>query len=105
MQVFKNYDAVLRGIIAAFKYNRDEKYLIDVLEQVKRRLNAGKWEKPIDDTDIICSILYYTYGDYGTSPRYGWFDIKQLKDEFIKIIDDEIKELKEFLEEVEDEQN
>ena len=97
MQVFKNYDQVMDGIIAAFSYNRDKNYLITLLEQVKRRLSNGPWEQPIDDADIICSILYYTYGDYGTSPRYGWFDNKQLPIEFIKIIDNEIQELKKLI--------
>ena len=93
LQVFKNYDQVLRGIISAYFYNRNDVDLIRTLEQVKNRLNKGEWEQPIDDADIICSFLYYLYGDYGTSPRYGWFDIKELVFEFTKIIDKIIVEI------------
>lgn len=96
MQIFKNYDQVLRGIMAAFWYNRDDKDLIDTLEQVKRRLSGSKkYEKPIDDADIISSILVYTYGDYGTSPRYGWFDNAAVPQAFIEVIDGYIDEIKE----------
>ena len=101
MQIFKNYDQVLKSVITAFFYNRDDEKLIAALEQVKRRINGGGWEQPIDEADIIASILYYLYGDYGTSPRYGWFNNKQLIDEFNKILDEEIEELKQYLEEVE----
>ena len=94
MQVFKNYDQVLRSLITAYVYNRDEVEIIAALEQVKRRINGGAWEQPIDEADIIASVLYHLYGDYGTSPRYGWFYNKQLIDEFTKILDEEIEELK-----------
>jgi hypothetical protein len=103
MQIFKNYDQVLRGIMAAFWYNRDDKDLIDTLEQVKRRLSGyKKYEKPIDDADIISSILVYTYGDYGTSPRYGWFDNAAVPQAFIEVIDSYINEIKENMGEQED---
>ena len=98
MQIFKNYDQVIRSVITAFCYNRDDEELIAALEQVKRRINGGAWEQPIDEADIIASVLYSLYGDYGTSPRYGWFDNKQLKDEFIKILDEEIEELNQRIE-------
>jgi hypothetical protein len=99
MQIFKNYDEVLSSVITAFCYNRDEEYLVKVLEQVKRRINGGEWEQPLDEADIIASILYDLYGDYGTSPRYGWFYNSLLIDEFNKILDNEIEELKEYIEE------
>lgn len=94
MQIFKNYDQVLRSVITAFIYNRDDQELIKALEQVKRRINGGKWEQPIDEADIIASVLYHLYGDYGTSPRNGWFYNSQLIDKFNKILDEEIEELK-----------
>lgn len=93
LQVFKNYDQVLRSIITAYFYNRNDDDLIRTLHQVIHRLNKGEWEPPLDDADIICSFLYYLYGDYGTSPRYGWFDIKELVSEFTKIIDTIIIEI------------
>ena len=104
MQVFKNYDDVLEGVISAFSYNRDKHHLIEVLKQVKNRLQNGPYELPISDADLMMSILVSIYGDYGTSPRYGWFYIKQLPEEFIKIIDNEITELIEFIELYEEEE-
>ena len=97
MQVFKNYDAVLRAIIASYFYNYDNEYIISILEQVKHRINGGGWIEPIPEADLICSQLYYLYGDYGTSPRYGWFNIKELIPAFTKILDEEIEELKEMI--------
>lgn len=99
MQIFKNYDQVLSSVITAFSYNRDDQELLAALEQVKRRINGGEWEQPIDEADIIASVLYDLYGDYGTSPRYGWFYNSLLIDEFNKILDEEIEELKEYIEE------
>lgn len=98
MQIFKNYDEVLRSLITGYVYNRDEENLIAALEQVKRRINGGAWEQPIDEADIIASVLYHLYGDYGTSPRYGWFYQRQLIDGFNKILDEEIEELKQRIE-------
>lgn len=94
MQILKNYDQVLRSLISAFYYNRDDQELIAALEQVKRRINGGAWEQPIDEADIIASVLYHLYGDYGTYPRYGWFYNSHLIYEFNKILDEEIEELK-----------
>ena len=94
MQVFKNYDQVLNSIVAAFRYNRDDQEFVKALEQVKRRINGGAWEQPLDEADIIASILYHLYGDYGTSPRYGWFYSSTLIDEFTKILDKNIEDIK-----------
>ena len=99
MQVFKNYDVVLRAIIASYTYNYSEEYMVSVLEQVKYRINGGGYVQPIHEADLICSQLYYLYGDYGTSPRYGWFDIKDLIPEFTKILDEKIEELLENIKE------
>lgn len=93
MEIFKDHRQVMKAICIAYFYNRDNEDLIETLEQVKFRLSKKEYVLPRDDADIICSILYYLYGDYGTSPRYGWFDNKLLIDEFKNVIDSVIEDL------------
>lgn len=93
MEVFKDHKQVMKAICVAYRYNRDNDGLIKTLKQVKHRLSKKEYVLPRDDADIICSILYYLYGDYGTSPRYGWFDNKLLIDEFIYVIDSVLEDL------------
>lgn len=93
----------LNSILVSYKYNRDEKYLIEVCEEVKNRINKGPYRTPTDEADIIMGAIVYRYGDYGTSPRYGWFYDKKYNDDFIKVLDDCISDLKDYLSEVSDE--
>lgn len=61
------------AITTAFSYNMHTKELIECLKGVLIRL---KREYETDDSiviDLIVSFLTLRYGDYGTSPRYGWF--------------------------------
>lgn len=99
MEVFKDHRQVMKAICVAYRYNRDNEELIKTLKQVKHRLSKKEYVLPRDDADIICSILYYLYGDYGTSPRYGWFNNKLLIDEFNNVIDSVIEDLEEEIEE------
>ena len=98
MQVFKNYDSVLDAILSSFHYNYDKSYLIKVAEDVKNRLQNGPYRIPTEEGHIIMGILVCLYGDYGTSPRYGWIENKLLIPEFIKILDEYIEEWKEMIE-------
>ena len=98
MQVFKNYDEVLDAILTSYEYNYSDAYLIKVYEDVKNRLQNGPYRVPTEEAHIINGILTLLYGDYGTSPRYGWIENKLLIPEFIKILDEHIDELKENIE-------
>lgn len=93
MEVFKDHRQVMKALCIAYFYNRDDEDLINTLKQVKHRLLKKEYVEPLEDADIICSVLYYLYGDYGTSPRYGWFDNKLLINEFIYVIDSVIEDL------------
>lgn len=124
---------VIRSIITSYNYNRSDGYLLKLIKNVITRLeDKGPTEyfddKDIrDDTDIFNGILVNLYGDYGTSPRYGWLDsanryavIKALKDEFANELqdtktliemtperysDEELKELKSLIKELEESNN
>lgn len=62
------------AITTAFHYNMDTKELIECLTQALTRLKGDAYA-PHDHIaiDLIVSFLTLRYGDYGTSPRYGWF--------------------------------
>lgn len=95
----KDHKDILRGVIAAFWYNRDKEELLEVLEEVKQRLNNSEnYAKPSEDGHIIASILFYIFGDYGTSPRYGWIYDNKLIDDFVEVLDSEIKDIKDIIE-------
>ena len=105
MQVFKNYDSVLNAILTSFQYNYDKSYLIKVAEDVKNRLQNGPYMTPTEEGHIIMGTLVCLYGDYGTSPRYGWFENKLLIPEFINILDEFIDKMKEMIDLYEDEED
>ena len=46
-----------------------------------------------DDVDIFIGAII-RYGDYGTSPRYGWIDEKH-ETNVLSILNDELEEWKE----------
>lgn len=72
-------------LTTAFKYNRDTEYLMEVLHRVLYRIDKTyDWRvehkfdgEGIDyDVDILASAIFIAYGDYGTSPRWGWIEDK-----------------------------
>ena len=62
------------AITTAFNYNMDTKELIECLTHVLTRLKGDAYA-PHDHIaiDLIVSFFTLRYGDYGTSPRFGWF--------------------------------
>lgn len=99
MEVFKDHKQVLNAILDSYWYNRNKEYMIEVCEDVKNRLLNGEYRTPTEEGHIINGILTLLYGDYGTSPRYGWIENKLLIPEFIEVLDDFIKECKDCIEE------
>lgn len=120
---------VIRSIVTSYDYNRSDAHLLRVIKNVMSRFEdkgtlAYEFIKDVrEDADIFTGILVYLYGDYGTSPRYGWLDsdkkdavMKALKDEFenelqdtktcvehmtYRYADEELKELKSLIKELE----
>ena len=71
---------LLSTLIVAFDYNRETEHILSMLEELKGRLNrtfpCNSWS---DDCDLVYSVLVLRFGEYGTSPRSGWFD-EEIKD-------------------------
>jgi len=73
----KMYEGVrlLDTLINAFNYNRTAKCMLSILVELKGRLNGtfpcNFWS---DDCNIIYSSLVLRCGEYGTSPKKGWFE-------------------------------
>ena len=86
---------VLEGILSSYFYNRDTEYMAYLCIGIKERMT----QKPIlnikrikdfryisDDVDNIYGSLVCLFGDYGTSPRYGWIEIDTAP--LIKVLDE-----------------
>lgn len=66
---------LLSSMIGSFLYNRTDDQVIALCEELIKRLK----NYPVDwteDGNIVYSALVIAYGDYGTSPRSGWFRSK-----------------------------
>lgn len=85
-------------LIVAFEYNRDDEYLIAILQEVVARLNKN-WHKNTDDGDILYSYIILRYGDYGTSPRSGWIENETQRQGIISCLLREIESIKDQIEE------
>ena len=81
-------------ILWSYWYNRDVDELISLCDELIERLN-GNFPDWTDDGNIIYGIIIHTWGNYGTSPRAGWFEPKY---EFMK--DKCIEEINEFKQEM-----
>lgn len=84
---------ILHALITSYDYNRDEVYMIGVLQEVQKRLKKYRtvWT---DEGNIIVGTLILLYGDYGTSPRGGWFDDREAEKEILESIAQEIEQFK-----------
>lgn len=72
-------------LTTAFNYNRDTEYMVEVCNRVLYRIDkthTWRCEHKFDgegidyDVDILASSIFVAYGDYGTSPRWGWIEDK-----------------------------
>lgn len=90
----KSAKEIVLAMLTSYGYNRDDEYLVRVCEEVKRRVNKENFTYfHTDEGDIIYGTLVLLYGDYGTSPRSGWIENKQIVEEIIKGIDEELEEI------------
>lgn len=71
-------ESTVRAIFNSYAYNREFSYMIELCEEVNKRVCNYRYV-PSDDGDIIYGFLVIMYGDYGTSPRSGWFDGENAK--------------------------
>ena len=87
----------IESLVSSYFYNRERMSIICMIQGVINRildksyseLNAGD-----DDTDILMGAIVIQYGEYGTSPRFGW-----IYDEYKEGVLETLGELLEYHEE------
>ena len=103
----KHYKDTIDALLTSFMYNRSKKYMVTLYEEIIARMNDAtssdvKWT---DDGNIIYGYLICLYGDYGTSPRSGWFENKEAKAAVLEFLKEDLEEVKEAAEREEEEYN
>ena len=80
------------GMLSVMHYNRRD--VMPLCDELDKRIRYAPciWS---DDGNIIYGILIMQYGDYGTSPRSGWFKTDQARDAALYAVHDFVKECKE----------
>ena len=68
--------SMLDALLTSYEYNRSEDYMIEVYEDCLHRLLHIPYppSNRTDAADIIFGTAVLLWGEYGTSPRYGWFE-------------------------------
>lgn len=74
---------VLRSMLTALEYNRSSRDITNLFRELKTRMK-GIFTQWTDDGNIVYGTLVVMFGDYGTSPRSGWFGSNRLKEELVK---------------------
>ena len=89
------------GISNALWYNMEAEANIVIYKAIIARIkHSGYSYEVLEDedlnfvVDIMIGILISIYGDYGTSPRFGWFEDEQVKNEIIADLEEGIEECK-----------
>lgn len=72
----------ISDILWSLWYNRDVSELIDLCDELIGRIdNTFPCDKWTDDGNILYGAMIHAYGNYGTSPRAGWFeDLEAVRD-------------------------
>ena len=79
-----------RSLLSSFDYNRTDEWMIELCEEVKKRIQREK-VKWSDDGDIIYGAIVEMYGNCGTSPRIGWIEEEEIILDLIQVLDEEIQ--------------
>ena len=75
-----NVDEIVEAILYSFRYNREDDYMLKLLDEVEDRVD-GTWKiQWTDDGNILFGSLVLLFGDYGTSPRSGWVEDHWIKE-------------------------
>lgn len=91
---------MFESMLTSYEYNRDSAFCVMVYEECKRRLlKNGPFvplsEEIMDEAGIIFGTAVVCLGEYGTSPRYGWFYDDEVVKELNRIFDEHITKQKE----------
>lgn len=85
------------SLLISYYYNRDVKDVVKIIERTINRLNRTRQahEDIDDDVDIFIGAIVCAYGDFGTSPRYGWIE-KYYERAVMEKLEEELEEYKEI---------
>ena len=83
------------SMLTSYEYNRDSLFCVMVYEECKRRLLKNGPFVPLageimDEAGIIYGTAVVCLGEYGTSPRFGWFYDDEVVKELTRIFDEHI---------------
>ena len=90
---FINYIKVLDAVTGAYSYNMDDDAMELLYLELINRFNC----KDCDWTEagnIVYSTMVILLGEYGTSPRSGWFYDEIIVKDCIRWLDDKVKVLR-----------
>ena len=80
---------MLSGMYTAIEYEESEERMLLLINELICRLKGDKGALGTDYGDFIWNSLIYTFGDYGISPRYGWFNDENMINDFIEYLEKE----------------
>ena len=94
MENNKSLEEIIEAIFDSYFYNRSTEDMIDLCKEIIDRLELVKIDVTwTPDGNIIYGILTLLYGDYGTSPRSGFFYSVELRQNMIECIRKYMNEL------------
>ena len=84
-------------LLTSYFYNRDEEEVVEIIERTLKRFKNERYsrDKIDEDVDIFIGAIVCRYGDYGTSPRYGWLE-KCAEEQVLDTLKEELEEYKEI---------
>lgn len=96
-----DHNDLITGITTSLWYNLEIDALIKIYEAIIARIkHAGYAQTVLQDedlefiVDIMMGIIAVIYGDYGTSPRFGWIEDDKVKNDIISNLEGEIELLR-----------
>ena len=70
-------------------YNREVDELISLCDELLKRINnTDDYFEWSDDGDVLFGSMILAYGEYGVSPRAGWFTDEKAKKDCIEEIEE-----------------
>lgn len=86
--------STIYNLLVSFGYNRSTDDMIELCKELIDRLIGADWRynkhKCTDEGDIIYGYIIMLFGNYGASPRSGWFEDE--KENLVPLIIDQIKQ-------------
>ena len=87
----------ISSLLTSYEYNRDYDEVVQIIDRTIKRFKHIRvpHEYIDDDVDIFIGAIICRYGDYGTSPRFGWLE-KPHENIVMALLELELKEYKEL---------